>query len=260
MSLFLAANKQSLARDPINWDRLCGRLKAWERDNCPEGALIIPSTVDALFRERALPATPGRTRTSMRRRTEVAAFRFYNGVQTDDQRPSRSNRREPSDVATLVDRCNKWPRAMGFLGLLPNQFRLLLKTYLPDHRVVATEISQLIFWEGYRVWNRRCRLVRDFKQGFAARVKDGTACKNPFHFLTRVTDLGSGKVTKCPCYRVQRAPQITCDLRALVRSHRLPSRTLEKAITPKVKRVRGSERGRARSIENYFKHTKRKDG
>jgi len=48
ISLFLAANKESILRDPILWSRLCQRLK-----KCLSNRIDFPSSTDNLFRERA---------------------------------------------------------------------------------------------------------------------------------------------------------------------------------------------------------------
>jgi len=47
MSIVLAANKESLLIDPINWERLYGRLVEWSTDH-----ITIPKITDDLFRER----------------------------------------------------------------------------------------------------------------------------------------------------------------------------------------------------------------
>jgi len=46
MSIILAANKESLQTDPINWDKLAGGLSEWSDH------IQISQATDNLFRER----------------------------------------------------------------------------------------------------------------------------------------------------------------------------------------------------------------
>ena len=47
MSIILAANKESLQTDPINWEKFSGKLLQWSPDH-----ITIPHRTDNLFRER----------------------------------------------------------------------------------------------------------------------------------------------------------------------------------------------------------------
>ena len=183
---------------------------------------MIPLGTDALFKERVTPVVTARVRRTTATRVRVEVFRFYNGIQTDEQQPCR-------------------PRTMGFLGLLPNQLRLLLKTHVPDHQSAARDISQLIFWEGYQVWKHRCKLMEKLKKDYDVQLsKKEAKCRNPFHFLQRSADLGVGRITDCACYRFDRPSQPTYDLRALIRSQRIPSRDDRPGPVRKTKKGRNS--------------------
>ena len=51
MSLILAANKESIAIDPINWELFIEKIQTWAQ-NWTQGLLIISHLTDTLFRER----------------------------------------------------------------------------------------------------------------------------------------------------------------------------------------------------------------
>ena len=62
MSIILAANKESLQIDPINWERFIDRLLQLSDD-----LIFIPQLTDALFRERvSLHTLPALSRNALK--------------------------------------------------------------------------------------------------------------------------------------------------------------------------------------------------
>src|SRR5690348_3684688 len=81
------------------------------------------------------------------------------------------------------------------------------------------DISKELFWQGYKIWNSRKRLMSKFWQDIAptewsphqqtqrkkTNVHDKYAaekCINSFHFLKKCVTLSHMKPTPCPCSRL----------------------------------------------------------
>jgi hypothetical protein len=154
VSLFLGINKESLARDPICWKRLTASIRDWASTNCPENSLVIPDCVNDLFAERMSSECKPRARQVARQFKRTSLFRFFNATEGDFCHPVGK------EFEGVFSKINKWPRQLGFLGLLPSQFRSLIKTKTGDP-MAAQHISKTIFWAGYRVWKSRCEIVRN---------------------------------------------------------------------------------------------------
>ena len=92
-------------------------------------------------------------------------------------------------------------------------------------------ISKELFWNGYRMWNKRKKLMSKFWKDIApnewklhGKIKekkkklfDSTESMNPFHFLKKHSDLSRMSPTPCSCSKVvkRKQPLIFMDLRKL---------------------------------------------
>ena len=99
---------------------------------------------------------------------------------------------------------NKHPNFLGLLGILPNQFRTLLKESGHKHREEALlYLNKTLFFAGFRVRTKRQQLAKRYWNEVGQVQKNGikkpkkrkkknldekiseSKCQNPFHYLTR---------------------------------------------------------------------------
>jgi hypothetical protein len=102
-----------------------------------------------------------------------------------------------TEFGGLYKKINKWPKALGFLGLLPTPFRDLVKRTSGD-ALAHKQISKTIFFAGYRVWKARAKLVRETLASTPLSFQK-IECKNPFHYLKRIANLSTARMTSCRC-------------------------------------------------------------
>jgi len=70
---------------------------------------------------------------------------------------------------------NRHPTFLGVLGILPNQFRTLLKETGHDLREdFLLDLSQTLFFAGFRVWKKRQQLASRYWNEVGQRQKKGT--------------------------------------------------------------------------------------
>ena len=116
---------------------------------------------------------------------------------------------------------NRHPTFLGVLGILPNQLRTLLKETGHDLREeFLLDLSQTLFFAGFRVWKKRQQLASRYWNEVGQRQKKVTVkqkkrkrinnedkiseskCQNPFHYLRRHSNFSKQRPTKCPCRNV----------------------------------------------------------
>ena len=69
----------------------------------------------------------------------------------------------PQRFSTLLDKCNKHPRFLSVLGILPNQLRTILKeSQKPNYEDILLDLSRSLFFSGYRIWRKRQELVTQY--------------------------------------------------------------------------------------------------
>jgi len=122
----------------------------------------------------------------------------------------------PPRAAELIAQMNRHPRFLSLLGILPNQFRTLLKENNHENRENAIlDLSRTLFFAGFRIWNKRQKLASRFWKDIAPENRNmshlnstrkkrknniaPSKCRNPFHFLKRYRNLSNTRETKCPC-------------------------------------------------------------
>jgi len=127
----------------------------------------------------------------------------------------------PLDLAQMTNKINKHDRNLSMIGILPNQLRTLLKENNGKNCDIAFEdISKELFWQGYRIWQSRNKLMADFWKNIAPdnwklyqkttktpkklrEIKVAEQCVNPFHFLKRNKNLSKQRPTMCSCSQIQ---------------------------------------------------------
>ena len=158
MSLVLAMNKESMLIDPINWDLFKYRLIKLSED-WPRGLLIIPEHTDSLFKERSPLPHPPRSLSKHHINILLQSASIINFF--DAYAPKNPCRliSLPPRAADLIRQMNRHPPFLGVLGILPNQLRTLLKETGHDHREeFLLDLSQTLFFAGFRVWKKRQQL------------------------------------------------------------------------------------------------------
>jgi hypothetical protein len=192
VSIFLGINKESLSRDPIDWQSLSQKVSTWAEKNCSIECLTIPEHIHNLFCERK--RAESKPRVSAKQCTlnnSASLFRFFNGNEGEHLHPIGT------EFGGLYKKINKWPKALGFLGLLPTPFRDLVKRTSGD-ALAHKQISKTIFFAGYRVWKARAKLVRETLASTPLSFQK-IECKNPFHYLKRIANLSTARMTSCRC-------------------------------------------------------------
>lgn len=218
MSIVLAANKESLQVDPINWEKLMSRLKSWNNDY-----ITIPSLTNALFRERESLSHLPRALSKRPQNVLLNSHRllnFYDPFAPMEKSPNVGSL--PPRASDLIARMNRHPRFLSLLGILPNQFRQLLKEFHYENRENAIfDLSRTLFLAGFRIWEKRSKLASRFWKNIAPENRKlhqpqrkirkkrnkqeiendaaSSKCKNPFHFLKRHQNLSNKRRTRCPC-------------------------------------------------------------
>ena len=95
----------------------------------------------------------------------------------------------------------------------------------------SVAISKELFWNGYRMWNKRKKLMSKFWKDIATnewklygqvkkkkkKLFDSNECTNPFHFLQKHSDLSRMRPTPCFCSKIftKKQPLRFMDLRTL---------------------------------------------
>src|SRR3569623_691163 len=69
----------------------------------------------------------------------------------------------PQRFSTLLAKCNKHPRFLGVLGILPNQLRTILReSQKPNYEDILLDLSRSLFFSGYRICRKRQELVTQY--------------------------------------------------------------------------------------------------
>jgi len=273
MSLILAANKESMAIDPINWETFTDQIQTWAQ-NWTQGLFTMSHFTDARFRERTHPQHSPRALSNQPLNVNlrsISSLHFYDAFASGTPAILHSI---PFRASELLRKLNRHPRFLSVLGILPNQLRTLLKESGHENREVALlDISRTLFFAGFRVWSKRHHLNsyywnhiapdnRKVQTHLAKRKKhkvDNSAslskCKNLFHFLARHSNLSSERNTKCPCrtvtYRakVYKTHPITAFVYKFPRTE-IPSSTNIKDFMTRADVIREQhDRGRKRKIQ-----------
>ncbi len=222
MSLILAANKESLQIDPINWERFVNRIHEW----CD--LISIPKLTDALFRERVTLPHPPRPLSKHPQSVTLnstSLINFYDAFAPAER--SQNVGSIPPRAGELITQMNRHPRFLSLLGILPNQLRTLLKESSHENREEAIlDLSRTLFFAGFRIWDKRQKLASRFWKDIAPenrkiihtnnkgrkKKQDNNApskCRNPFHLIPRYRNLSNQRETKCPC---SKAPKETKEM------------------------------------------------
>ena len=241
MSIILAANKESLQIDPINWETLTTKLKNWSIDH-----IIIPQQTDNLFQERKFPSHPPR---SLSKQVESANLKtplinfFY--PQAPMEKPQNTSSIPPRALELIV-RMNQHPRFLSLLGIVPNHFRTLLKETAFENREEAiSDLRRTLFFAGFSLWNKRQKLSSQFwndispeninnkKKMRKKREREqaivASNCRNPFHFLTRYRNLTNMLRTPCLCSTISQKP--SSQSIDIPRTLQIPNRTRTRSET-----------------------------
>ena len=223
-SLFLSLNRESLLIDPIDWDQLKHELSEWAHE--AKVKLEISIATDNLFSERTLRTHKARSSSKQEARNR-SLYHFFDPHQTQNNELEHLlHQGIPFDIAGKINSVNNHNADLSLIGILPNKLRSLLKLNNQDNYDQAFEdISKTLFWQGYSLWNKRKHLVSNFwkniapedwkphqkqhrhaKKRLEAIIASG--CNNPFHYLTKYTDLSKQRPTPCHCSRVQNCTPI----------------------------------------------------
>ena len=216
MSIILAANKESLQVDPINWEKFLGKCY-----QCLNGEFItINHITDSLFRERITLQHSPRTLSKQSENTilkSCSIINFYDAYAPTEK--SLNIGSVPPNVAKLINQMNRHPRFLSLLGILPNQLRTLLKESDYENREeILLDLSRTLFFAGFRIWDQRRKMTSRYwkdiapenrniilvkKKKKSKREKEDyiavSQCTNPFHFLKRYRNLSNKRRTRCPC-------------------------------------------------------------
>jgi len=232
MSIVLALNKESMLFDPIHWPALI----EWAAKQCPD--LVVSSATDKLFRERVIPGH--RARVSYQEIPKpTGVYSFFS--------PHSSKGLElkhlvqigvPVDLAKLINRTNLHEKGLTMLGILPRQFRTILRASIDKVKKAEeawNDISKALFWQGYELWSKRKNMMKEFWKNVAPEEwkthkkrkdkrnekKNGKSqtkekkrrkrkrkdknetsqCVDPFHFIQKCDNLSKERPTKCLCSR-----------------------------------------------------------
>ena len=226
LSLVLALNKESMIYDPIDWALLSTRLKGWSE------LLRIPALTDSLFRERIPVNWDPRASclnlfTRQMKQDAIGCFNFHRPLSSPVDR-QQLRPCFPSSTTTTLTSINKHKFSFSVLGILPNQLRKLLRLVMGDCEPILDHLSKTFFWGGYNIWKARKRLAKqqwerlqNMQQKRKPKRKgdkNESACKNPFHYLLKASDLSRQRLTRCPCSKAETKPKfVETDLRAFMR-------------------------------------------
>jgi hypothetical protein len=272
MSIILGANKESLQIDPINWEKLAGKLRRWSYDH-----ITIPQHTDNLFRERTIPPHPPRTLSKQARNMipKTCLINFHD-AHAPMEKPQNWGSAPPREIA-LIGRMNQHPRPLSLLGILPNQFRTLLKETAFENREEAiSDLSRTLFFAGFSIWNKRQKLSSRFWNDISPKNRKkhkkkqkkkyqieaelvSSNCKNPFHFLKRNINLSNMRRTRCFCSSVHKIePAPATDIpRNLQLSSTMPCETF--LVISRTDKIRSEhDRGKRRKATKSLFPEKRK--
>ena len=239
-SMALAINQESMLIDPIQWEAFKKQLLAWAGVNCPN--LIVPELTDNLFNERTPLSHAPRAKNVWTSCSSSGAYKFFDPmVQPSCDINNLISNGIPIEYAKVINRMNFHNRDLSMLGILPNQIRWLFKQVNQDDGAFE-ELSKELFWNGYKIWKTRKRLMSKFWREIAPiewkihngkkdnkksnkgkkqnkkdnhRIekkankkkknkpeKNAYECANPFHFLKRHCDLSNKLPTPCQCSKI----------------------------------------------------------
>ena len=138
----------ALQIDPINWERFIDRLLKYSDD-----FIFIPQLTDALFRERVCLEHAPRSLSKHPQNIILHSslvINFYDAFAPMEK--SQNVGSIPSRAAELIAQMNRHPRFLSLLGILPNQFRTLLKETCHENREEAIlDLSRTLFFTGFRL-------------------------------------------------------------------------------------------------------------
>ena len=221
MTIILGLNKISMLTDPINWEIFKSRLhhlcESWG-----QGLLSVSESTNNLFSERSALSHPPRTlsrQPNYVRLQEPLMVNFFDIY--SPKRPKKLNLLPPR-AAGLIGQINRHPPFLGILGILPNQFRTLLKESGHEHREDALlDLSRTLFYAGFRIWTKRQLLAKQKWNDIEKIRMYGTSkkrgrkrkyekenktfesnCTNPFHYLKRYKNLSKQRPTRCHCRNI----------------------------------------------------------
>jgi hypothetical protein len=242
--LVLAANKESMHLDPVNWLSVMARLREWSP------IIEVPDITDCLFRERLLPTHQPRVSTknnlSRQMRTDFpSVYSFHRPLaNTVDKKQLRRTTLSPGASASLA-KINQHKFSLTALGILPNDLRKLLLVEGYDPEPLIDALRKTLFWGSYRIWRKRKRLVRlywdsvgrsQLKRHRRWKGNNESACGNSFHFLKKVADLSKQRLTRCPCSCIarNRSPSPLPDIRShfVTQQHILPKSSKQNQTVP----------------------------
>ena len=216
--------------DPVDFAKFLQHIKVWANHS---ELLVIPPKTEALFCERELPHHSPRALSNLAFKPDPSVFNFYVAAPQVASSKSKGLLLPPA-IAGLIDRINLHNPFLSILGILPNQLRSLLKIYnLPHYDDALVEISQSLFFAGFRIWQKRQSLHRHFWKNIAPQNRKPIAkgrkkkleliaveskCKNLFHYLPRLSNLTNLRPTKCPCsvLRTVTTPKTNRDIRSFL--------------------------------------------
>ena len=124
MSIILAANKESLQVDPINWEKFTSKLYQCLNDEF----ITIPTMTEALFRERITLQHSPRILSKQAENIilkSCSLINFYDAFAPTDK--SLNIDSIPPIAAKLINQMNRHSRFLSLLGVIPNQLELYLK-------------------------------------------------------------------------------------------------------------------------------------
>ena len=272
MSIILAANKESLQVDPVNWEKFVGRLSEWS------DFIKIPKITDNLFRERVSLHHPPRSLSKHphldnAHTNPISLINFYDAFAPMER--SQNTGSIPPRAAELITKMNRHPRFLSLLGILPNQLRLLLKELRFEKREEAiSDLARTLFFAGFSIWSKRQKMASRFWKNITPKNRkkkkrkkqeieediESSKCKNPFHFLKRHRNLSKSRRTKCPCSK--NAPirkEIPFSMTSFVPELPLEMISEAKLITSQADQIRAQhDRGKKRMIPMQAKSKKRK--
>jgi hypothetical protein len=216
MSIILAANKESLQVDPINWEKFTSKLYQCLNDEF----ITIPTMTEALFRERITLQHSPRILSKQAENIilkSCSLINFYDAFAPTDK--SLNIDSIPPIAAKLINQMNRHSRFLSLLGVIPNQLRTLLKENDYENREeILLDLSRTLFFAGFRIWDQRRKMTSRFWKDIAPENRNmflvkskkkskkekedyiaASQCTNPFHFLKRYRNLSNKRRTKCPC-------------------------------------------------------------
>jgi len=128
---------------------------------------------------------------------------------------------------SAISKVNKHKFSLLALGILPNQLRNLLRHHMGRCESVLSDLQSICFWGGYQIWQLRKAKMKQVWESLKPpklkqkRKKNGenvSACKNPFHFLTKFADFSHQRITRCPCSLVEtkKRKSACLDIRSLL--------------------------------------------